>query len=52
MVGLAYDFCVGSTALDAKKHGFDTYIVTEGTKHALKEREEIMRKRLDEAGVK
>lgn len=32
VVGLAFDFCVGYTALDAKKRGYDTYIVREGTK--------------------
>ena len=30
--GLAFDFCVGSTALDAKKYGFDVTIVKEATK--------------------
>ena len=42
MVGLAYDFCVGSTALDAKKYGFDTKIVEEGTKPVSKETAQIM----------
>ena len=37
VVGLAFDFCVGSTALDAKKYGFDTYVVAEGTKSVSKE---------------
>jgi nicotinamidase-related amidase len=30
--GLAYDYCVGSTALDSKRKGFDTYVVTDCTK--------------------
>lgn len=32
VVGLAYDFCVGSTAVDSAKNGFETYIVTDGKK--------------------
>ena len=27
VVGLAFDFCVGSTALDAKKCGFKTFVI-------------------------
>lgn len=52
VVGLAYDFCVGSTALDAKKFGMETFVIMEGTKSATKQSEESMKKRLDEAGVK
>lgn len=32
VVGLAADYCVQSTALDAVKEGFKTYIVQEGTR--------------------
>lgn len=32
VVGLAYDFCVGNTALSAARAGFDTYIVTDLTR--------------------
>ena len=46
VVGLAYDFCVGSTALDAKKYGFDTKIVEEGTKPVSKETAQIMEEKL------
>ncbi len=28
VVGLALDYCVGSTALDSKKNGFETYVVS------------------------
>ena len=31
-VGLAYDYCVGSTAVDAAKNGFKTYLLTDATK--------------------
>jgi len=34
--GLAFDFCVGSTALDAQKHGFDTYIFEDATRSVSK----------------
>lgn len=49
--GLAYDYCVGSTALDAAKRGYKTYIITDATRSVAKESEEIMRSRLKEAGV-
>lgn len=32
VVGLAYDYCVSSTARDAAKEGFVTYVVEEGTR--------------------
>ena len=32
VVGLAGDFCVKCTALDAKKEGFDTVIIEEGVR--------------------
>lgn len=32
VVGLAFDYCVRATAVDARKEGFRTYIVGEGTK--------------------
>ena len=31
-VGLAYDYCVGSTAVDGAKNGFKTYLVTDATR--------------------
>lgn len=34
--GLAYDFCVGNTAIDAAKYGFEAYIVMDGTKPVAK----------------
>lgn len=32
VVGLAFDYCVQSTAVDARKEGFRTWVVREGTK--------------------
>jgi len=31
-VGLAADFCVKATAVDAAKEGFETFVIREGTK--------------------
>ena len=50
-MGLAYDFCVGSTALDAKKYGFETYIVSEATKSVSKETELIMDEKLKKSNI-
>ena len=46
VVGLAFDFCVGSTALDAKQAGFETYVIEECTKAALSHQIPVMTKRL------
>lgn len=32
IVGLAYDFCVGNTAIDANNLGFEAYIIMDCTK--------------------
>ena len=32
VVGLAFDYCVKATAIDAAKEGFVTYVVQEGTR--------------------
>ena len=50
-VGLAYDYCVGSTACDAAKHGFVTTILQDATKSVAASTAEAMTKRLEEAGV-
>ena len=49
--GLAYDYCVGSTALDGAKNGFKTYVVTDATKSVSAKSAESMKARCDEAGV-
>lgn len=56
MTGLAYDFCVGFSALDAKKLGFDVVVVKDLTRSIgmpLKEgtTEDLMDKQLEEAGI-
>lgn len=51
VAGLAYDYCVGSTALDAAKEGFHTYVVIDGTRSVSPSTEEVMKERLRQAGV-
>ncbi|EAR85289.1 isochorismatase hydrolase (macronuclear) [Tetrahymena thermophila SB210] len=50
--GLAYDFCVGSTAIDSAKNGFKTYIVEDGTGSISEETVKNMNKRFEEFGDK
>uniref|UniRef100_A0A7S3CIC3 nicotinamidase n=1 Tax=Strombidium rassoulzadegani TaxID=1082188 RepID=A0A7S3CIC3_9SPIT len=50
--GLAYDYCVGSTAESAAKEGFDTFLVRDATRSVAKETETLMEVRMKEAGVK
>mmetsp|Transcript_3088 Transcript_3088/g.2073 ORF Transcript_3088/g.2073 Transcript_3088/m.2073 type:complete len:80 (+) Transcript_3088:404-643(+) len=45
-VGLAYDYCVGSTAYDGAKLGFKTYLLTDATKSVAQESHETMDKKL------
>lgn len=57
IAGLAYDFCVGNTALDSAEKGFSTYIVEEGPKAvdiAIEgvSSKKIMEEKLANAGVK
>ena len=51
IVGLAYDYCVGATALDAATHGIKTYVVMDATKSVSADTAEPMKKKLDAAGV-
>merc|ERR1712110_82115 len=50
--GLAFDYCVGSTAEDSAKNGFETYIISDATKSVAKESEGKMQERINAAGVK
>jgi len=49
VVGLAGDYCVKSTALDAKKHGFRTFVIRDAVKSVSDEGTEWIE--MDEAGV-
>eukprot|EP01083_Nonionella_stella_P047809 127959_1 len=50
-IGIAYDVCVGNTALDGAALGYKTYIVKEGAASVSKEGEEAMEKKFEEAKV-
>eukprot|EP01103_Thecamoeba_quadrilineata_P002189 TRINITY_DN12185_c0_g1_i1.p1 TRINITY_DN12185_c0_g1~~TRINITY_DN12185_c0_g1_i1.p1 ORF type:complete len:278 (-),score=50.80 TRINITY_DN12185_c0_g1_i1:99-932(-) len=51
VVGLAFDYCVGFTALHAKEHGFKTYLVADASRSVAKESEKKMIENLKNAGV-
>lgn len=51
-VGLAFDYCVGSTAFDAAKNGFDSTVVMDCTRSVAEESAKVMDAKLQEAGVK
>ena len=50
--GLAYDYCVGSTAEDAAKNGLDTTIIMDATRSVMEDSKNAMKGRLDAVGVK
>jgi len=53
LTGLAFDFCVGFTALDAVKEGFEVFVIEDATRSvALPGTVEKMRADLQAAGVK
>ncbi len=52
IVGLALDYCVGSTALDSQKLGFETEILLSGTASVAPESEAAMIEKLKSAGVR
>lgn len=51
VVGLALDYCVGSTAIDAKEAGFDVWVIEEATKPVAKETGDKMIDRFNELGI-
>jgi len=50
-VGLAYDYCVGNTALDGAALGFKAYIVKDASASVAKESEVEIEKTMQEKGV-
>ena len=50
-VGLAYDYCVGSTAVDARENGFEAVMVTDLTKGIDQSTMDAMKVRFGEKGV-
>ncbi|HNR31845.1 MAG TPA: nicotinamidase [Candidatus Hydrogenedentes bacterium] len=51
VTGLATDYCVRATALDALGHGFDTYLVADGCRGVARETEEAAIEEMRAAGV-
>lgn len=51
-IGLAFDYCVGNTALDSAALGFDTYVITDACRSICSESERKMVEQLTKAGVK
>ena len=51
VVGLAYDYCVGSTAFDAAALGYKTTIVMDATRPVAEASAKVMDDRLEKAGV-
>ena len=51
VVGLAADYCVKATALDAKTEGFKTFIVEDGTKAVDESTWETTKIEIEKAGV-
>ncbi|KAF4741751.1 NAD(+) salvage pathway protein [Perkinsus olseni] len=52
VVGLAFDYCVGFTALDAVGLGYDVILVEDATRPVASDSAAAMRTRLEKAGVK
>lgn len=50
-VGLAYDFCVGSTAYDASVKGFKTTVIIDATRSISEETSSEMTQKLKSVGV-
>jgi len=51
IVGLAFDYCVGYTALDAKDLGYETRIITSATKSVCLNSKNFMEQKLTACGV-
>ena len=52
VVGLAFDYCVGYTALDAKLLGYETRIILKATKSVSEISSNIMKQKLIASGIK
>lgn len=50
--GLAYDYCVGSTAISAQEAGFTSILLSDATRHVADPTAAIMKEKLKEAGVR
>ncbi|NJE05874.1 nicotinamidase [Thermococcus sp. M36] len=50
--GVATEYCVRATSLDAVKHGFETYLLRDAVKGIKPEDEEMALREMERAGVK
>ena len=50
--GLAYDYCVGSTAESAANAGFESFVIMDATKSVAPETAAKMKDRLDRVNVR
>lgn len=50
-VGLAYDYCVGSTAYDAQIRGFEAHLLKDASRSVAANSEKIMTEKLLSVGV-
>jgi nicotinamidase/pyrazinamidase len=50
--GLTFDYCVGTTALEAAQLGFESYLISDATRGIAEDTIADMSRRLEEAGVK
>uniref|UniRef100_A0A0G4F7G3 nicotinamidase n=1 Tax=Chromera velia CCMP2878 TaxID=1169474 RepID=A0A0G4F7G3_9ALVE len=51
-VGLAMDYCVGSTALDAARLGYETFVIEDAVRGVFPEGSQKMCAQLKEAGIR
>ena len=52
IIGVAYDYCVGESAIAIKNQGFNTYVIKDLVKSVDKQTTELMDKKLELYGVK
>ena len=50
--GLATDFCVAYSAVDAAEHGFETYMIEDASRGVSHDSIAKEKKRMEEAGVR
>jgi nicotinamidase/pyrazinamidase len=50
--GLAYDFCVGSSAVDVAKNGIESFVIRDASRGISKETSEAMENQFTKYGVK
>ena len=51
LLGIAYDYCLGSSTFDSQKLGFKTYCIEDATKGIAVDSTKAMREKLQAAGV-